>query len=326
YKVVTADGELKIANAFQNKDLFWALRGGGGATFGVVVEAVYKTHPPPKAVSFAAYRLLFDATKTRQQVLSSFLSHQPQWSDAGWSGYAFIQSTFMSIFYFQPDSDLHTANASFTPFLKSLESIGNVQINGTIRNAPSFWESFQAWMPPPNSPNAGTPVALGSRLIPRRNFESMKDVGELTEGFVRVQDALQSYSNPYAGMITHLVAGGQVSKGNRAETSVNPAWRNALIHVVATTQWALDTPETVRKSIARKLTAAIQHLRDLSPGSGAYFNEADPNEPDWQHSFFGVNYPRLNSIKHKVDPSGVFTCHKCVGSEEWSKDMMCRRR
>jgi FAD/FMN-containing dehydrogenase len=32
YKVVTADGELKVANAVSNPDLFWALRGGGGGT------------------------------------------------------------------------------------------------------------------------------------------------------------------------------------------------------------------------------------------------------------------------------------------------------
>src|ERR1700712_736559 len=39
YKVVTADGVLRVANAVSNSDLFWALRGGGGGTFGVVVEA-----------------------------------------------------------------------------------------------------------------------------------------------------------------------------------------------------------------------------------------------------------------------------------------------
>ena len=27
-KVVTADGELRVANAYQNQDLFWAMRGG----------------------------------------------------------------------------------------------------------------------------------------------------------------------------------------------------------------------------------------------------------------------------------------------------------
>jgi len=42
YKVVTADGNLTIANAVSNPDLFWALRGGGGGTWGVVVEATFK--------------------------------------------------------------------------------------------------------------------------------------------------------------------------------------------------------------------------------------------------------------------------------------------
>jgi FAD/FMN-containing dehydrogenase len=43
-KVVTTDGNLVIANKVSNSDLFWALRGGGGGTFGVVVEATIKAY------------------------------------------------------------------------------------------------------------------------------------------------------------------------------------------------------------------------------------------------------------------------------------------
>jgi FAD/FMN-containing dehydrogenase len=46
FKVVTADGNYIIANAVMNPDLFWAIRGGGGGTWGVVVEAVYKVDIP----------------------------------------------------------------------------------------------------------------------------------------------------------------------------------------------------------------------------------------------------------------------------------------
>jgi len=42
FKVVTADGNLVVANEVVNQDLFWALRGGGGGTWGVVVEATVK--------------------------------------------------------------------------------------------------------------------------------------------------------------------------------------------------------------------------------------------------------------------------------------------
>ena len=45
FKVVTADGQLKVANNVSNPDLFWALRGGGGSTWGVVTEATVKAYP-----------------------------------------------------------------------------------------------------------------------------------------------------------------------------------------------------------------------------------------------------------------------------------------
>ncbi|KAJ5530564.1 hypothetical protein N7527_003957 [Penicillium freii] len=36
--VVTPNGDLVTANECQNNDLFWAIRGGGGGTFGVILS------------------------------------------------------------------------------------------------------------------------------------------------------------------------------------------------------------------------------------------------------------------------------------------------
>jgi hypothetical protein len=44
FTLVTADGSIVRANAKENPDLFWALRGGGG-NFGVVTEFEVKLHP-----------------------------------------------------------------------------------------------------------------------------------------------------------------------------------------------------------------------------------------------------------------------------------------
>ena len=57
-KIVTADGELRhISEASKSKDerdLFWALRGGGGGNFGVVTEMELQVHKPNTEKMFLA--------------------------------------------------------------------------------------------------------------------------------------------------------------------------------------------------------------------------------------------------------------------------------
>jgi FAD/FMN-containing dehydrogenase len=67
-EVVTADGVVRIANACTHPDLFWALKGGGGGSFGVVTRLTLRTHELPayfggvfgsiKATSDTAFRAL----------------------------------------------------------------------------------------------------------------------------------------------------------------------------------------------------------------------------------------------------------------------------
>jgi hypothetical protein len=47
-EVVTADGAVKVANACTNPDLFWALKGGGGGSFGVVTRLTLRTRELPE--------------------------------------------------------------------------------------------------------------------------------------------------------------------------------------------------------------------------------------------------------------------------------------
>lgn len=58
-EVVTADGRLLQCDSTHHDDLFWALRGGGGGNFGVVVSFTFKTHPiqPPISVLLSILRM-----------------------------------------------------------------------------------------------------------------------------------------------------------------------------------------------------------------------------------------------------------------------------
>jgi len=64
-------------------------------------------------------------------------------------------------------------------------------------------------------------------------------------------------------------------------------------------------------------------LRKAFP-TGSYVNEGDYFEPDWQNAFWGENYPRLRAVKNHVDPRGLFVCHHCIGSEDWTDDGNCQ--
>ena len=53
-EIVTADGVVRIANACREPDLFWALKGGGGGTFGVVTRLTLKTWQLPDSFGMVA--------------------------------------------------------------------------------------------------------------------------------------------------------------------------------------------------------------------------------------------------------------------------------
>ncbi|WP_265519639.1 FAD-binding oxidoreductase [Nitratireductor luteus] len=62
-EIVTADGSVVTASGKQNKDLFWAVRGGGG-NFGVVTEFEYVLHPVGPEIMFCF--VLYPAADGRQ--------------------------------------------------------------------------------------------------------------------------------------------------------------------------------------------------------------------------------------------------------------------
>ena len=64
----------------------------------------------------------------------------------------------------------------------------------------------------------------------------------------------------------------------------------------------------------------MTELRKVAPEPGSYVSESNFFQSEWQQSFWGANYPRLQAVKRKYDPQGLFFEHHGVGSEEWSDD------
>ena len=100
------------------------------------------------------------------------------------------------------------------------------------------------------------------------------------------------------------------------ETSVTSAWRKTLTHFVYTGPDAAPTgiDERAFKNAREAASRAVDPLRAVTPNSGAYWNEADIIEPNWEHNFWGMeNYRKLKTIKQKYDPNGMFRVWQGVG-------------
>jgi berberine-like enzyme len=78
------------------------------------------------------------------------------------------------------------------------------------------------------------------------------------------------------------------------------------------------------RKAAIAITAAADELRSIVPKAGAYVSESNFFDKSWQQSFWGPNYPRLQAVKTKYDPMGLFFVHHGVGSEVWSADGFTR--
>ena len=92
------------------------------------------------------------------------------------------------------------------------------------------------------------------------------------------------------------VAGGPHTDNPNA---VSEWMRAGLWHVVAATGWVPAEPAALQKEATAKVRAYGGELRRLVPASGAYLNENDWDEPDWQRSFWGADgsYERLLRVK-----------------------------
>ncbi|KAA8567448.1 hypothetical protein EYC84_010461 [Monilinia fructicola] len=88
-EVVLANGKIVTANRCQNQDLYFAIRGGGGGTYGVVVSTVVKVYPTTSiSAQTLAIAPLSDANIPEfMDALNMVYSAYPDLNDAGLSGY-----------------------------------------------------------------------------------------------------------------------------------------------------------------------------------------------------------------------------------------------
>ncbi|CAG8054833.1 unnamed protein product [Penicillium nalgiovense] len=318
FEVVTAAGKLVKASRSENPDLFWALSGGGGGNYGVVVSIVVKAY---KDAPIAGASLQFTAanitTDTFYEAVSQFHSLLPAMVD---QGVTVIYQMTSSVFIINPITAYNQTTADvkaiLRPFTSALTKL-NIKYKASVSQQKSYYDHYNKYMGPLPWGNLEVgSYQYGGRLIPRKTLEQNSN---------GMASALRNITQ--AGVIA-VGVGMNVSAPVNVSNAVFPALRNAAVTMQIGIPWNETAPWSQMLADQHKMTTEyVPQLEAVTPGSGCYQNEANFRQPNWKQTFFGSNYPRLLAVKRKWDPSSVFYALKAVGSDAWSvseSGRMCR--
>ena len=322
WEVVTASGQHLIASPAENPDLYWALSGGGGGTYGVVLSLTAKAHSDG-IVGGASFAMSMAASteSTFWSAVESFFTSLPAIVDAGGMAMFYLIDSIFSITLTIPDVDNSTFKSLLGPFTSSL---GTTMYSLNITSFATYYEHVESYFGP--LPYGSIPAAqlTGGRLIPRSVVQN--DISTLMSAIKKIT-ALPGFN--FAGT-AHNVSHG-VANNEPDCNAVLPAWRTALLSLAIPAFWNFTAPleeNDAREQTMREVVdLLLKSIGGEGKETGVYMNEADFEQEDWKNAFYGANYRKLLEVKEKYDPQGLFWVRTGVGSDAWVEDgegRLCR--
>lgn len=317
WEVVTARGEHLVATPERNADLYWALGGGGGGTYGVVLSMTSRLHKDGPMTGGSLSFTLAGArnnTTTYWKAVSLWFQQLPKLTEDGRTVlFEVLNETFAVVAFNLPDVDNSSVvQTLLAPYTIELDTMGvTFEMNSDVST--SYLEFFnKTFGPLPYGPEP-VDTTLTSRLIPRATVADDEAVGPLMDAFrSTVADG------------TYLVGCNSFSlpDASHPDNAVLPAWRDATALCNVNAYWDYTEPLESNLAVKKELVEVYQPLIDeATPGSGVYLNEIDPwYMGDWKQAMYGGNYDRLLRIKHQNDPNYLLFGHFAVGGDEFTLD------
>jgi hypothetical protein len=276
--IVTADGQLRTANAHQHEDLFWAVRGGGG-NFGVVVSFTYRLHPVTT-------------------VLAGLITYPPDSAHATLRRYHELAGA-------SPDELSTAASVSLDAAGDPVVSV-RVCWSGSPEEGESAVRPFRELGPPVSDQVRPMPyVALqqasdGGVPPGRKHYWKASFLRQLPDEAIDIvlRHTAQAPS-PYTGVGFQQMTG-VASRVDPAATAF--AHRAEQYDFLILSQWDDPADSPVNIAWTRSLFEAMQPFLEPS----VYMNNLGDEGADRVRAAYGANYDRLAKCKATYDPHNLF--------------------
>jgi hypothetical protein len=293
-EVVLADGQQVVANADENPDLFWAIRGGGG-NFGVVTTFVFRAHP----VSTVVGGPTFWAIEEAEDVLKAYREFLPA---------APRELTGFFAFHFVPPAP------PFPEELHLRKVCGIVWCYGGSEE-----EAAKAMAP---MLEVGTPVLHGVQSMPfpalNSAFDGLYGPGDQwywrADFLNEIPDEAVERNIEWGNAMPTIQSGTHMYPIDGAAHDVGAtdtpwAYRDA--------QWAqviigVD-PDPAKAGTLRDWTVGYWEAIHPHSAGGAYVNFMMDDEGQARvKATYGGNYDRLARVKATYDPDNLFRVNQNI--------------
>jgi hypothetical protein len=323
-KMVLATSELielnetSIVNNDLYTDLWWAIRGGGGGTYGVIVEVTVQTYPAPsKVVSLTCdWPLKHNDETPGQEVLNEWWSNIMTTLPNEW-GFFTISLPGPIPFTIYPDNwdgktmqgiltlegvyngDLWSSEDGLSSIQPLLDLLPDEQLECSFSNYSGILEWHDTrWF-------GKTPVDMRDYMatsFAQDSFDSLS-LSQL------VTNKTLGLSSTDMDSFFGIQTGGKVNSIGEGTNSISSAFRNSQLIMETDSNWMTSSSDSTNVAWTQ---STGQDIAQVSGMVGSYVNEPDPELADYETEFWGTNFDKLQQIKRSIDPSEFFICHQCV--------------
>ncbi|KAF9974072.1 hypothetical protein BGZ73_002661, partial [Actinomortierella ambigua] len=296
-KMIDAKGNILQVDAETNSDLFWALRGAGGGSFGLVTEFQIQAYKAPPIVS--TFTWTYPVSKYREAIQA----YGTWGSTVSEEAYAVLvlqdNKVFLGASFLGPKEQ---AIHHFSPFLNKMgKPTEEIFREGTWYEAATVAARGMVLADPDLSVHR---YHRGRSLVYRKPLsEAEMDV---------IHKYLHVHPMPRVDKEKYVVFelwGGKIDRPDHPSVF---DYHRGVIHSiqfgiswnVSNDQPGVNCAECLEWSAA--FAREMQAVYSSGPKLEAYQNYMEHDLPDALHAYYGDHLQRLMTIKQRVDPEDVF--------------------
>ena len=304
-KVVTAAGEIVKVSENNHRDLYWALRGGGGGNFAVVTSFEFAVHHMPTVTMFTLQYPWHAAA----HVLEGWQQWSAMMPDELWSScQLYSQGTYG--FLAQVSGVFCGSESSLASHLTQLRSatatsptysriVTSDYINAMKDEAGCSGLSIASCHLPTSNPSG---VLSREAYSAKSSYLDGPSDSSHAARLVEAVEHLQVVAPTLGGGLAFDAYGGVINRVAKSATAF--VHRDKLACIQATCSWSPYASASQIAAGAGWLTWLGSDV--FSASTGAYQNYIDPTLAEWQAAYYGENFDRLVKVKREVDPGNLF--------------------